>query len=87
MKGFAIVSYVQGIAKPILGILNNCGIKVSLRPFQILGHIFAKRKGRVPSDRETHAVYSVPCGACKKEYLGQTKRRFFTRLEEHQKAV
>ena len=27
------------------------------------------------------------CGDCEKEYLGQSKRQFGTRLKEHQKAV
>ena len=62
-------------------------IKVALKPIQTLGHIFAKPKDRVPTDRKTHAVYSIPCGDCEKEYLGQTKRQFCTRLKEHQKAV
>ena len=48
---------------------------------------FAKPKDRVPTDQETHAVYSIPCGDCEKVYLGQTKRQFCTRLKEHQRAV
>ena len=87
VKGFAIVPYIQGIAEPIRRVLNNCGIKVALKPFQTLGHIFAKPKDRVPTDRKTHAVYYIPCGDCEKVYLGQTKRQFCTRLKEHQRAV
>ena len=68
-------------------ILNNCGIKVALKPIQTLGHIFAKLEDRVPTDRKTHAVYSIPCGDCEKEYLSQTKRQFCTRLKEHKKAL
>ena len=45
MKGFAIVPYIQGIAEPIMRILNNCCIKVALQPFQTLGHLFAKPSG------------------------------------------
>ena len=30
---------------------------------------------------------SIPCSDCEKEYLGQSKRQFGTRLKEHQKAV
>ena len=87
VKGFAIVPYIQGIAEPIRRVLNNCGIKVALKPFQTLGHIFAKPKDRVPTDQKTHAVYSIPCGDCEKVYLGQTKRQFCTCLKEHQRAV
>ena len=81
LKGFAIVPYIQGIAEPIRRVLNNCGIKVALKPFRTLGHIFAKPKDRVSTDRKTHAVYSIPCGDCEKVYLGQTKRQFCTRLK------
>ena len=87
VKGFAIVPYIQRIAEPIRRVLNNCGIKVALKPFQTLGHIFAKPKDRVPTDQKTHAVYSIPCGDCEKVYLGQTKRQFCTRLKEHQRTV
>ena len=69
------------------GVFNNCGIKVAIKPFQTLGHIFAKPKDCVATKQKTHVVYSIPCGDCKKEYLGETKRQFGTRLKEHQKAV
>ena len=82
VKSFAIVPYIQGIAEPIRRVLNNCGIKVALKPFQTLGHIFAN-----PTDQNTHAVYYIPCSDCEKVYLGQTKRQFCTRLKEHQRAV
>ena len=49
--------------------------------------IFAKPKDRVPTDRKTHALYSIPCGDCEKVCLGQTKRQVCTRLKEHQRAV
>ena len=52
-----------------------------------LGHIFAKPKDPVKTNQKTHAVYSIPCGDCEKEYLDQSKRQFGTRLKEHQKAV
>ena len=87
VKGFAKVPSIQRIAEPIRKVLNNCGIKVALKPFQILGHIFAKPKDRIPTDQKTHAVYSTPCGDCEKVYLGQTKRQFCTRLKEHQRAA
>ena len=70
VKGFAIVPYIQGIAEPIKRVLNNCGIKFALKPFRMLGHMFAKPKDRVPTDRKKHAVYSITCGDCEKVYLG-----------------
>ena len=58
VKGFAIVLYFQGIAEPIWRVLNNCGIKAVLKPFRTyVGHILAKPKNRLRTDRKTHAVY------------------------------
>ena len=68
-------------------ILNDCNIKVDLRPYLTLGHIFAKPKDPTPKNQKTHAVYSIPCSDCEKKYLCQSKCQFGTRLKEHQKAV
>ena len=61
--------------------------QVAQKPFQILGHIFAKPKDPVTKEQRTDAIYSIPCNDCDNEYIGQTKRQFGTRLKEHQKAV
>ena len=58
-KGFALVPYIQRVAEPTRRVLNNCGIKVALKPFQTLGHIFAKPKDRVATKPKTHFVYHV----------------------------
>jgi hypothetical protein len=47
-----------------------------------LGHIFATPKDPVKTNQKTHAVYSIPCGDCEKEYLGQSKRQFGTPLNK-----
>ena len=68
VKGFAIVPYIQGIAEPIRRVLNNCGIKVTLKPFQTLGHIFAKPKDRVPTDPKTH-LYTLHHAVIARKYI------------------
>ena len=80
-KGYAIVPYIRGVTEPIKRILSNCNIKVALKPYLTLGHIFAKPKDPVKANQKTHAVYSIPCGDCEKEYLGQPKRQFGTWLK------
>ena len=56
----------------------------------VAGHIFQARPVWINTQSNItkhHAVYSIPCGDCEKEYLGQSKRQFGTRLKEHQKTV
>jgi hypothetical protein len=82
---YAIVPYIRAVTEPIKRILSNCNVKVALKPYLTLGHIFAKPKDPVKTYQKTHAVYSIPSGDCEKEYLGQSKRQFGTRLKEHHK--
>ena len=72
----------KGILEIVKGYLNK-----RLWKHLTLGHIFARPKDPVKTNQKPHAVYSIPCGDCEKEYLGQSKRQFGTRLKEHQKAV
>ena len=48
MTGFAIIPFIQGVTEPI--ILNN-DVKVAQKPFQTLGHIFAKPKDPVTKEQ------------------------------------
>ena len=59
-KGDAIVPYIRGVTEPIKRILSNCNIKVALKPYLTLGHIFAKPKDPVKTNQKTHVVYSIP---------------------------
>ena len=60
-------------------ILNGHSVKVAQKPFQTLGHIFAKSKDPVTIEQWTDAIYSIPCNDC--------DNVFGTCLKEHQKAV
>ena len=68
-------------------ILSNHNIKVAQKPHQTIGNLFPKPKDPVPKDQTRGAIYSIPCKDCDKSYIGETKRKFSTRLKEHQKAV
>ena len=45
--GFVIIPYIQGVTEPIKRVLNSHNVKVAQKPFQTLGHIFAKPKDPV----------------------------------------
>ena len=62
-------------------------VKVAQKSHQTIGNLFPKPKDPVPKDQTRGAIYSIPCKDCDKSYIGGTKRKFSTRLEEHQKAV
>ena len=83
----ATLVYIQGVTETIKKILNSHNVKVAQKPFQTLGHIFAKPKDPVTKEQRTDAIYCIPCNDCDNECIGQSKRQFGIRLKERQKAV
>ena len=69
----------------VLKIYQN--IKVALKPHLTIGSLFPRPKDPVPKDQARGVIYSIPCKDCEKLYIGETKRKFNTRLREHKKAV
>ena len=65
--GFAVNVYIQSVAEPIKRILNSHKVKVVQKPFQTLGHIFAKPKDPVTKEQRTDAIYSIPCNDCERK--------------------
>ena len=62
--GFAVIPYIQGVTEPIKRILNSHNVKVAQKPFQTLGHIFAKPKDPVTKEQRNDAIYSIPSPSC-----------------------
>ena len=62
------IPYIQGVTEAIKRILNSHKVKVAQKPFQTLGHIFAKLKDPVTKEQRTDAIYSIPCNDCDNEY-------------------
>ena len=52
-----------------------------------ISSLFPKPKDPVPKDQTRGAIYSIPCQNCDKCYIGETKRKFPSRLKEHRQAV
>ena len=57
--GFAVIPYIQGVTEPIKRILNSHNVKVAQKPFQTLGHIFAKPKDPVKKEQRTEPISLV----------------------------
>ena len=70
VTGFAFIPYIQGVTEPIKRILNSYNVKVAQKPFQILGHTFAKPKNSVRKEQRTDAFYYIPCNDCDNKYIG-----------------
>jgi len=60
-------------------------IYTTFKPHNTLGNLLGNPKDKIKL--ENHGVYSIPCGDCKKLYIGQINRRISARLEEHKLSI
>jgi hypothetical protein len=83
VKGYAIVPYIQGVTEPIKRILSIIVIlRLPLKPYLTLGHIFAKPKVLLKQIRKLMLYILYPAVTARKSIwaslnaslLGQSKR-------------
>ena len=52
-----------------------------------LKNILTKVKDKVPTEKQTGIVYTIPCSNCDIQYIGETDRSLQTRRCEHKRSV
>ena len=60
---------------------ENFNIKLAFHPFKIKNYL--SYKDPIPNDLKSFLVYKFCCASCSSSYIGETCRRFKTRIEEH----
>ena len=60
---------------------ENFNIKLVFTSFKIKNHF--SYKDPIPDDVKSFLVYKFACASCSSSYIGETCRRFKTRIEEH----
>ena len=72
-----LIDQIQHLAGPTVKIAAKSGVK--------LGDLVKIK--RPAHQRPSSQVYSVPCGSCPLQYLGETSRGYSTREAEHRRAL
>ena len=72
-----LIDQIQRLAGTTVKIAAKSGVK--------LGDLVKVK--RPPHLRPSSQVYSVPCGVCPLQYLGETSRGYKTRESEHRRAI
>ena len=71
--------HVQDIAEG----LRHAGIRVIEKSGVKIGDIVKKKKSA--PENENSIIYRIPCGGCKKSYVGETHRGLKIRISEHRR--
>ena len=84
--GRITLPYVKGLAERFKKIASAHNFKVSYTPGTKLKQI-RRRCETQNKEKKTGIVYKIPCGCGEAVYVGESKRRYETRLAEHERKV
>ncbi|XP_072014852.1 uncharacterized protein [Amphiura filiformis] len=78
-----VLPYVQGVTERVSRVMKNYNISTAMKPHNTLRKQLVHPKDKRDPNNTTDAVYKIPCMNCELSYIGETGRKFGTRLEEH----
>ena len=79
--------YIPGVSNTLKQIFCKHKIKGIFNSKDTLRKILSHPKDKIPEGRNNNVVYQIPCSDCNAVYIGETKRKFDCRVQEHKKAV
>ena len=86
-KGMVVLPYVQGVSERLQRSFKKYGINTAMKPHNTLKRLLVHPKDKIDALQTCDCVYEIPCQTCNKTYIGETGRKFETRLNEHRKDV
>ncbi len=84
-KGKTVLQYVQGVTERVARVLKSHNIDAAIKPHNTLRRELVHPKDKRDPLTITHAIYETPCKNCNLVYVGETGRKFGTRIEEHKR--
>ncbi|XP_045466657.1 uncharacterized protein LOC123675351 [Harmonia axyridis] len=82
-KGF--LPFIERVTDKISRILQKQDMKTVFTADNKISKFLRTPKDTI--DNESQGVYEIPCSACSRTYIGQTKRQITNRVYEHQLAI
>lgn len=84
-KKFFSIPYVKNLFDKVKAVFKNTNCVVCFKNNNTLSKMYTKVKSETPFEKQCNLVYTIPCGVCSKEYIGQTERYITTRISEHKR--
>ena len=80
-----MIPYGTSVSQDIRHVCRKFDTKVIFKFGRTLCLMLTKVKDTMPLKKQSNVVYKILC-SCKKVYIGETKRRWETRIKDHQHA-
>ncbi|KAI5631461.1 reverse transcriptase (RNA-dependent DNA polymerase) domain-containing protein [Phthorimaea operculella] len=81
-KKWVKIPYIGTPSEKFKRLLNSDGRKTAFYSTNSLKSIICNNKDKIPMDHQS-GIYSLTCDTCDSIYVGQTGRKFKTRIKEH----
>lgn len=80
------MGYVPGVSERIKKSIGRFvdGVIISFKCVNSMGRLYTKTKDKIPALQQSDIVYSIPCGDCRKRYIGTTSQLFKIRIGQHE---
>ena len=79
--------YIQGVSEQLKRALNKQNIKATFYTQTTIRSQLSKPKDPTPKEDRNNAIYQLNCNDCEAVYVGERKRTFNIRAEEHITAI
>ncbi|XP_024868999.1 uncharacterized protein LOC112452813 [Temnothorax curvispinosus] len=86
-KKFIAIPFIKNISNKVAHLLSNDELMVGYRVLNNLGRFVKAQKDKNPGSSNNNVIYKISCKDCSASYVGQTKRQFKTRLNEHKNNI
>ena len=86
-RGLVVIPYVQGVSESIERSFRKHKVAISVKPHMTLRSMLVHPKDKTKRPEKFEVVYEIGCLNCDDVYIGETGRKFYTRLKEHMKDV
>ena len=84
-KGNVVIPYVEGLSERYSRVMKKHVVSTCMRPHTTIRSLLVHPKDKQDPKNTPNCIYEVPCKGCELTYVGETKRAFGTRLEEHRR--
>ncbi|KAK9878610.1 hypothetical protein WA026_022871 [Henosepilachna vigintioctopunctata] len=78
--------YVTHLTPKVINILKPFNVQIAHQPQNQIRQLYTNLKSKIPIDKRSHLVYSIPCKNCDKVYIGRTAQRLQGILKGHKYA-
>lgn len=85
-ENYFLVPYIEPLSKNINNIIKNkSSFKIYFRRINKLYNYIKLHKDEDKKDAQNNIIYKIECKSGQASYVGQTKRKLYTRINEHKK--